>query len=80
MERADVHLHAEITTDDGTKIALAAGGVAVPEEPSSVFRLREHVKLTSSHPQLLWVNIVEIWASGTFDFTTGQVRVRAYAV
>ena len=77
--RAEIHVHAEITTDDGKKIALAAGGVAFPEQSSSVFRLREHVKLTSNHPELLWVNPLEIWASGTFDFTNGQVRVGAYA-
>ena len=45
-----------------------------------VFRLREHVKLTSNHPELLWVNLLEIWASGTFDFTNGRVRVCAYAL
>ena len=67
-------------TEGGRKIALAAGGVAVPEESSSVFRLREHVKLTSNHPEFLWVNPVEIWALGTFDFSNGQVHVRAYAV
>ncbi len=77
--RAEIHVHAEITTVDGKKIALVAGGVAFPEQSSSVFRLREHVKLTSNHPELLWVNPLEIWASGTFDFTNGQVRVGAYA-
>ena len=77
--RAEVDIHAEITTESGRKVALAAGGVAVPEE-SSVFGLREHVKLTSNHPDLSWVNLLEIWASGTFHFTTGQVRVRAYSV
>jgi Protein of unknown function (DUF3237) len=73
--RAELHIHAKITTEDGKKIAVDAGGVAVPEESSSVFRIREHVKLTSNHPELLWVNLLEIWASGTFDFTNGQVRV-----
>jgi hypothetical protein len=62
--RAEVHIHAEIMTEGGSKIALAAGGVAVPEESSSVFRLREHVRLTSNHPEFLWVNPVEIWAFG----------------
>jgi hypothetical protein len=78
--RAEIHIHAQITTEDGKKIALAAGGVARPEQSSSVFRLREHVKLTSNHPEFLWVNVLEIWASGTFDFTNGQVRVRACVV
>ncbi len=78
--RAEIHIHAQITTEDGKKIALAAGGVAFLEQSSSVFRLREHVKLTSNHQEFLWVNPLEIWASGTFDFTNLQVRVRAYVV
>jgi hypothetical protein len=77
--RAEVDIRAEITTESGRMIALAAGGVAVPEESPSVFGLREHVKLTSNHPELSWVNLLEIWASGTFDFTTRQVLVRAYS-
>jgi hypothetical protein len=78
--RADLHIHAEITTDDGKKIALEAGGVAIPQEGSPVFELREHVALRSNHPELSWVNPLEIWARGTVDVSTGQVHVSAYAV
>jgi hypothetical protein len=78
--RAELHIHAEITTDDGKKIALLAGGVATPEERALVYQLREYVTLTSNHPELRWVNSVHIWASGSVDISTGQVRVRGYAV
>jgi len=78
--RADLHIHAEITIDDGRKIALFAEGVATPDHGSPVFQLRENVKLTSNHAELLWVNLIQIWASGMVDVSNGQVRVKAHAV
>jgi len=33
--RCQLDIHAEITTEDGKKIALAADGVAIPESPAS---------------------------------------------
>jgi hypothetical protein len=78
--RAELHIHGHITLEDGNTVALEAGGVAIPEGDSSVFQLREHVKLTSNHPALAWVNTTEVWARGTVDVSTGQVHLRAYAV
>ena len=78
--RAELHIHATITTDDGKRIALSAGGVATGEGGSSVFQLREYAVLTTNHKDLAWVNAVQIWASGEVDVSTGQVRVRGYAV
>jgi len=78
--RVELHIHAHITLGDGKKVALEAGGVAVPEEGSSVFQLREHVCLTSNDPSLAWVNTTEVWARGTVDVSSGQVHLRAYAV
>jgi hypothetical protein len=76
--RAELHIHGEITTEDGKKVALEAGGVAIPEMGSSVFRLREHVSLSSNHPELSWVNPIEVWARGVVDVSTRQVHVEAY--
>jgi hypothetical protein len=78
--RAELHIHGRITLDDGHTIALEAGGVAIPEGDSSIFQLREHVRLTSNHQALDWVNATEVWARGTVDVSTGQVHLRAYAV
>jgi uncharacterized protein DUF3237 len=78
--RAELHIHGHITLEDGKNVALEAGGVAVPEGESSIFKLREHVKLTSNHAELAWVNATEVWARGTVDVATGQVHLRAYAV
>jgi hypothetical protein len=78
--RAELHIHGEITTEDGKKIALEAGGVAIAKVGSPVFELREHVSLVTNHPELSWVNPIEIWARGVVDVSTGQVHVEAYGV
>lgn len=77
--RAELHIHAEITTEDGKKVALAADGIAVPEQGSSVLHLRESVTLLTNHPELSWVNALQLWASGTVDVSNGQVHVKGYA-
>jgi hypothetical protein len=78
--RAELHIHGEITTEGGEKVALEAGGVAIADVGSPVFQLREHVSLMSNHPTLSWVNPIEIWARGVVDVSTGQVHVQAYGV
>jgi hypothetical protein len=78
--RAELHIHAQITLEDGKTVALLAGGVAIPEPDSPVYQLREHVELTSNHPELAWVNTTEVWARGTVDVSTGEVHLTAYAV
>ena len=78
--RAELHIHGEIATEDGKKIALEAGGVAIAQEGSPVFQLREHVSLMTNHPELSWVNPIEVWAQGVVDVSTGQVCVKAYGV
>jgi hypothetical protein len=78
--RAQLHIHGEITTADGKKIALAADGVAVPVEGSPVFQLRENVTLTTSHPEYSWVNPIQVWAPGTVDVSKGEIRIKAFAV
>jgi len=47
--RGQLHIHGEITTEDGKKIALSADGVAMGQPP--VLQLRENVTLTTSHPE-----------------------------
>jgi len=78
--RAELHIHGEITTDGGKKISLEAGGVAIAQVGSPVFQLREHVSLMTNHPELSWVNPIEVWARGRVDVSTGQVHVTAYGV
>jgi hypothetical protein len=78
--RAELHIHGQITTEDGKKIALEAGGVAIAKVGSPLFELREHVSLMTNHPELSWVNAIEVWARGVVDVSTGEVHVEAYEV
>jgi hypothetical protein len=78
--RAQLHIHAQVTTEGGRTISLTAGGIAIPQPGSSILHLRENVTLLSNHPEYSWVNAVQIWASGAVDVSSGQVRVKAYAV
>jgi len=62
--RVQLHIHAEITTEDGKKIALYADGVAHFTEGPPVGDLRENVTMTTSEPDYAWVNSLQIWAPG----------------
>ena len=76
--RFQLHIHADITTDDGKMIALRADGIGMGEPP--VMQLRENVTMTTSHPEYSWVNTLQVWAPGTVDLSTGEIRVKGYAV
>lgn len=75
--RFQLHIHAEITTDDGKKIAVAADGVGMGAPP--VMQLRENATLTTSAPEHCWVNTIQIWGTGTVDVSKGEVRIEGYA-
>jgi hypothetical protein len=77
--RCQLNIHAEITTEAGKKIALAADGVAIPEEESPVFQLRENVTLITNHPEYAWLNPLQVWAPGTVDLSKGEIRIKGYA-
>jgi hypothetical protein len=76
--RFQLHIHAELTTDDNEKIALFGDGVAIPEAGTGLFKLRENVSLSTSSPAYLWVNPLQIWALGPADPAKGQVKVKGY--
>ena len=77
--RCQLNIHAEITTADGKKIALAADGVAIAEKGSPVFQLRENATLTTNHPEYSWLNPIQVWAPGTVDVSKGEIRIKGYA-
>jgi hypothetical protein len=74
-----LHIHAEIITDDGEKIALFADGVAHPREGSAIADLRENVTLTAASEAYAWVNTLQVWATGTVDLAEQVVRVKGYS-
>jgi hypothetical protein len=77
--RFDLHIHAEITTDDGQKISLHADGVALPQPGSPVAGLRENVTLFTSSKAYAWVNGLQVWATGTVDLAEQVVRLKGYS-
>lgn len=77
--RFQLHIHGEITTDDGMKIALSADGVALPREGSSVADMRENVTLSTSSKDYAWVNTHQIWATGTVDLAEQVIQLKGYS-
>ena len=77
--RFQLHIHAEITTEDGEKIALFADGVAMPREGSAIADLRENATLSTSSKAYAWVNTLQVWATGTVDLAEQVVQIKGYS-
>jgi hypothetical protein len=77
--RFDLHIHAEITTDDGHKISLHADGVALPEPGIPIAGLRENVTLFTSSKAYAWVNGLQVWGTGTVDLAEQVVHIKGYS-
>jgi len=77
--RFQLHIHAEITTDDGQKISLEADGVALPRSDSSIADLRENVTLFTSSRDYAWLNPLQVWGIGTVDLAAQVIHVRGYS-
>lgn len=73
-------LRAEITTDDGEKIAFAADGIFADVDPETkIGQIRETVTLMTHSPTYSWVNQLQVWVTGTSNLSTGQLRLKGYA-
>ncbi len=77
--RLQLHIHAEITADDGQKIALHADGVALLLEESSIADLRENVTLSTSAKDYTWVNTLQVWGIGTVDLAEQVIHIKGYS-
>jgi Protein of unknown function (DUF3237) len=77
--RTELNIHATITTDTGANVSFFAGGLGIPHEDGHL-ELREHVTLSTAHPEYEWVNQLAIWAVGRVNPATGEIRVTAYSV
>ena len=73
-----LHIHGQITTDDGANISLRSEGLSVQEEADKVAQLRAGITLFTSSPQYRWLNRLPVWAIGTIDLEKGEARIRAY--
>ncbi len=77
--RFQLHIHAAMATDDGQRIALQIGGVAVPRRGCSIADLRENVTLSTSSRDYAWVNALQVWGIGTVDLAEQVVKLKAYS-
>ena len=75
--RVQLHIHGEITTHDGEKIALFADGLSTHREGSTFYH-NENVTLFTSSPKYSWVNQLQIWAVGNVDGITGKIDITGY--
>lgn len=77
--RFQLDMHAEITTDDGEKIAYVADGIFMPpEDEGGVAEARYSVRLTTASPRYTWLNKLEIWVRGSVDVNEGEISMKAY--
>lgn len=76
--RTDLNVRIKIITDDGHHIAAKMNGNAVVRADSSIIDFRENGRLLTSTEEYKWVNNLQVWASGTVDRSTGQVKLTAY--
>jgi len=77
--RFQLHIHAQITTDEADQIALFADGVVLKRKDGSIADLLENVTLFTSSRRYAWVNPLQVWATGTVDLAEQVVRVRGYS-
>jgi hypothetical protein len=77
--RSDLNMHAAITTEDGARIAFWSDGIFVPPtDGSGIAQIRENVRLTTADTRYQWVNLLQVWITGTIDIAKEEIRVQAY--
>ena len=74
-----LHLHAQVTTDDGTEISMSSEGISIQIDGEKVTQLRATVSLFTTSETYSWLNQLRLWAVGTFDPIKGEALIRAYA-
>ena len=74
-----LHLHAQVTTDDGTEISMSSEGISIQIDGEKLTQLRATVSLFTSSETYSWLNQLRLWAVGTFDPMKGEALIRAYA-
>ncbi len=76
--RLELNIRGVMETDDGSRIALMAGGVGILRASEPVLDLSENVSLLTASKDYAWINARQIWAVGTANLATGKVYVEGY--
>ena len=74
-----LHLHARVTTEDGTDISMSSEGVSMQMEGERLAQLRAAVSLFTASETYAWLNQLRLWAMGTLDPVKGKALIRAFA-
>ncbi len=75
--RIELHGHARLDLKDGGKVSLFADGLGTLDA-NGILQLRESVTLKSNSPAHAWVNSIQVWATGTANLATGEIRLKGY--
>ena len=74
-----LHLHAQVITDDGTNISMSSEGISLQIEGERLAQLRAAVSLFTASETYSWLNQLRLWAVGTLDPIRGKAFIRAFA-
>jgi len=80
--RFQLDMQAQITTDDGEKIAVHEDGLLIapdPDDESRIAQLRLNLEFTAFSAKYAWIKHVQGWGRGTVDWNTGAVSMEVYA-
>ncbi len=77
--RAQMHLHHQLTTEEGEKIALSGEGVGGRDAETGQTMVRVSASLLTASAKYAWVNSLHIWGQGETDPRTGELRVELYS-
>jgi hypothetical protein len=78
--QTSLHIHAEITTDDGEKIAFFGDGVINDDRTHGLLHFSERVTFTTSYPAHRWMSGIGGWGRGTVDPVKGEIKVTLFAI
>ena len=76
--RFDLEIRLVIETENGSRIALSADGVAMPRAGQPIADLLENVILSTASAEYLWVNTRQVWGIGTVNLALGKIHIEAY--
>jgi hypothetical protein len=76
--RRELDLRGTIETDDGTRIAFSADGVATPREGEPIVDLAVKIHLLTAAAGYAWVNARPAWGAGYANVATGKIHIDAY--
>jgi Protein of unknown function (DUF3237) len=76
--RRELDLRGTIETDDGSRIAFSADGVATPREGEPIVDLAVKIHLHTAAAGYAWVNARPAWGAGYANVATGKIHIDAY--